>query len=156
VPKQWFPVCPEPQGIKIEDACIGEHLLEAYRQGRVVPTNNVFEAGFHPDHLRLMERLEIKANLVTPILKDGQLFGLMIAHHCSAPHSWQQSEINFLKELAIRVGLTLDRVNFLIQKEAETERAGQLNAITARIRDAAQVEEIYQAAITGIRETLQD
>jgi methyl-accepting chemotaxis protein len=148
------PGLPRASGNKIEDACIGEHLLEAYRQGRVVPTNNVFEAGFHPDHLRLMERLEIKANLVTPILKDGQLFGLMIAHHCSAPHSWQQSEINFLKELAIRVGFTLDRVNFLIQKEAETERAGQLNAITARIRDAAQVEEIYQAAITGIRETL--
>ena len=148
------PGLPRALGSQIEDACIGEHLLEAYRQGRVVPTNNVFEAGFHPDHLRLMERLEIKANLVTPILKDGQLFGLMIAHHCSAPHSWQQSEINFLKELAIRVGLTLDRVNFLIQKEAETERAGQLNAITARIRDAAQVEEIYQAAITGIRETL--
>jgi methyl-accepting chemotaxis protein PixJ len=148
------PMWPRALGENIEDPCIGEHLIEEYRQGRVVPTDNVFEAGFHPDHLRLMERLQIKANLVTPILKDGQLFGLLIAHHCGAPHVWQQSEINFLKELAIRVGLTLERVNFLADKDKETERAQQLNAITARIRDALQVAQIYQAAITGIRDTL--
>jgi methyl-accepting chemotaxis protein PixJ len=148
------PVWPRALGEKIEDSCINKHLIEDYRQGRVVATNNVYEAGFHPDHLMLMERLKIKANLVTPILKDGQLFGFLIAHHCSAPHVWQQSEINFLKELAIRVGLALDRVNFLIQKEAETERAQQLNEITSRIRDSLKVEDVYQTAMTGIRDAL--
>ncbi len=148
------PIWPRALGDKIEDPCIGQHLIEEYKKGRVVPTNNVFEAGFHPEHLRLMERLDIKANLVTPILKDGQLFGLLIAHHCSAPHNWQKSEVNFLKELAIRVGLSLDRVNFLVQKEAETDRAQQLNEITSGIRDALKVEEVYQAAITGVREAM--
>ncbi|GAB4186441.1 MAG: hypothetical protein Fur006_25700 [Coleofasciculaceae cyanobacterium] len=148
------PVWPRALGAKIEDPCIGNELLEEYRQGRVVPTNNVYEAGFHPEHLKLMERLQIKANLVTPILKDGQMYGLLIAHHCSAPHIWQQSEINFLKELAIRVGLCLDRVGFLHQKEVETLRAQQLSEITSRIRDSLNAEEIYQTAIAGIRETL--
>lgn len=148
------PVWPRSLGEKIEDACISKNLIEDYRQGRVVPTSNVYEAGFHPEHLKLMERLQIKANLVTPILKDGQLFGLMIAHHCCAPHVWQPSEINFLKELAIRVGLSLDRVSFLAQKDAETERAKELNAITSSIRDSINVGEIYDAAIIGARETL--
>ncbi len=148
------PSWPRALGEKIEDACIGEHLIEEYKQGRVVPTNNVLEAGFHPEHLKLMERLAIKSNLVTPILKDGQLFGLLIAHQCSSPHVWQQSEINFLKELAIRVGLALERVNFLAQKEAETERAQNLNEIISHIRDARTLEEIYQATVTGVRETL--
>jgi len=148
------PVWPRALGAKIEDPCIGKELIEEYRQGRVVPTNNVYEAGFHPDHLRLMERLQIKANLVTPILKDGHLFGLLIAHHCSNPHIWQQSEINFLKELAIRVGLSLDRVSFLEQKEIETQRAQHLNEMTYHIRDSLTVEEIYQIAIAGVRETL--
>ena len=149
------PVWPRSIGAKIEDPCIGKELLEEYRQGRVVPTNNVYEAGFHPEHLRLMDRLQIKANLVTPILKDGHLFGLLIAHHCSNPHIWQQSEINFLKELAIRVGLCLDRVSFLEQKEVETLRAQQLHEITSTIRDAFSVEDIYQTAIAGVREALQ-
>jgi methyl-accepting chemotaxis protein PixJ len=148
------PGFPRALGNRIEDPCIGEHLVEEYKQGRIVPTNNVFEAGFHPQHLKLMERLEIKANLVTPILKDGQLFGLLIAHHCAEPHVWQPSEINFLKELAIRVGLCLDRVNFLAQKDTETQRAFALNEISSRIRDAITVQDIYEAAITGIREHL--
>ena len=148
------PGLPQALGDKIEDPCISEHLLEAYRKGRVVPTNNVYEAGFHPEHLGLMERLEVKANLVTPILKDGELYGLLIAHHCRAPHVWQQSETNFLKELAIRVGLSLDRVNFLAQKEAETARAQQLNEISTGIRESLKVEDIYEAAITGVRGTL--
>lgn len=145
---------PKALGEKIEDACIGEHLLEEYRQGRVVATDNVYEAGFHPQHLQLMERLHIKANLVTPILKDGQLYGLLIAHHCRAPHLWQQSEINFLKELAIRVGLSLDRVNFFTLQQVETERAQALTAITTQIRDALRIEDIYQVAIQAVREML--
>jgi methyl-accepting chemotaxis protein PixJ len=148
------PVWPRALGEKIEDPCISKHLIEEYQQGRVVPTNNVYEAGFHPEHLMLMERLQIKANLVTPILKDGQLFGLLIAHHCSAPHIWQPSEINFLKELAIRLGLSLDRLNYSIQKEAEAKRAQQLNQTFSLIREALNAEEVYEAAITGIRETL--
>ena len=145
---------PRALGDKIEDACIGQNLIDAYRKGRVVPTNNVYEAGFHPDHLRLMERLKIKANLVTPILKDEQLFGLLIAHHCDEPHSWQQSEVDFLRKLAIQLGLSLDRLNFVIQKNAETERAQQLNEITSNIRESATPEEIYNAAVTGVRKTL--
>ncbi|HEY9821481.1 MAG TPA: methyl-accepting chemotaxis protein [Candidatus Sericytochromatia bacterium] len=148
------PVWPRALGEKIEDPCISKHLIEEYQQGRVVPTNNVYEAGFHPEHLMLMERLQIKANLVTPILKDGQLFGLLIAHHCSAPHIWQPSEINFLKELAIRLGLSLDRLNYSIQKEAEAKRAQQLNQTFSLIREALNPEEVYEAAITGVRETL--
>jgi methyl-accepting chemotaxis protein PixJ len=149
-----LPVWQRSLGGTIEDACIGQHLIEDYRQGRVVATDNVFEAGFHPEHLELMERLQIKANLVTPIVNDGELYGLLVAHHCAAPHNWQPSEINFLKELAIRVGLSLERVSFLEQKDAETERAQQLNETSAAIRESFSIEDIYQAAVSGTRNSL--
>lgn len=121
-----MPGWPEALWDKIEDPCIGENLIEAYRRGRVVATNNVYEAGFHRDHMRLMERLKIQANLVTPILKDDQLFGLLIAHHCADTHEWQESEVKFLTELAIQVGLSLDRVNFLEQVEQSRQEAERL------------------------------
>lgn len=140
---------------KIEDACISANLIAAYQQGRVVATDDVFNAGFHPEHLQLMTRLRIKANLVTPILKDDQLYGLLIAHHCSAPHHWQPKEVEFLKELAIQVGLSLDRVTFLAQKNAETDRAQQLYQISSRLRSAVNLQEIYNVAVRGVHETLE-
>ncbi len=139
---------------KIEDACISADLIEAYRQGRIVATNDVFNAGFHPDHLQLMIRLQIKANLVTPILKEDQLYGLLIAHHCKGTHRWNSSEIDFLRDLAVQVGLSLERVTFLAQKKAEIKRAQQLYDISSRIRMTLSNEEIYNTTVRSVRKTL--
>lgn len=110
----------------IEDACIPENLLEAYRQGRVVPTRDVFDAGFHPKHLRLMAELSVRANLVVPIVVGEQLFGLLIAHQCSGPRDWQESEVAFLRQLAAQLGLAIDRVVFLEQLEQVAEEQRRL------------------------------
>ena len=92
---------------KIEDPCIPQTLLEAYRSGRVVPTSDVRNANFHPAHMSLMERLHIRANLVVPILNQGQLFGLLVAHQCTQTYNWQESEIVFLKQLATQLGVAV-------------------------------------------------
>lgn len=139
---------------KIEDACIGNVLIEAYKNGRVVPTNNVISAGFHPEHLKLMERLQIKANLVTPIVSNDQLYGLLIAHHCHAPHMWQQSEIDFLKQLATQLGLILDRESLLEQQRLETERAQIIKEITLHLAQTSQPQQIFDTAVTEIRQAI--
>jgi methyl-accepting chemotaxis protein len=150
-----MPGLPSALTQKIKDACISPNLIEAYRRGRVAATNDIAEAGLHPDHLALMRQLAVKANLVAPVLNDDQLFGLLIAHHCSVPHVWQQMEIDLLSELAVQMGFALDRVTFLAEKNAEAQRAQQLYEISSRIRDAIDVQEIYSFAIRQTREALQ-
>ncbi len=100
---------------KATDPCIPQTLIEAYRQGRIVPTNDMSERDYHPDHRALLSRLQIKANLVTPIVQQDKLFGILVAHHCYQTHVWQQEEIDFLQQLAVQIGLSLDRVGFLDQ-----------------------------------------
>lgn len=92
---------------KIEDPCIPQNLLDAYRSGRVVPTSDVFKANFHPEHVKLMERLWIKSNLVVPVLNQGRLFGLLVAHHCNNNHVWQQPEIDFMSQFATQLGIAI-------------------------------------------------
>ena len=123
---------------KIEDPCIPEEILEAYLQDRVVPTSNVFIAGFHPDHLKLMERLQIKANLVVPVLNQGQLFGLLIAHQCSRIREWTENEINFMRQLAAQLGVTLDRVTFLEQVEEARQQAEKLAEEQRQLKEGLQ------------------
>lgn len=139
---------------KIEDSCISDDLIEAYRNGRIVPTNNVMKAGYHPHHLKLMERLQIKANLVTPILKNDQLYGLLIAHHCNTPHVWQLSEIDFLQQLAGQLGLILDRESLLEQQQAEADRALIIKNITVHLAQTSQPKEIFDTAVTEIRKAI--
>jgi methyl-accepting chemotaxis protein PixJ len=127
---------------KIEDACISPELIQAYEEGRVVATNDVFNAGFHPEHLNLMHQLQIKSNLVTPVLQQGKLYGILVAHHCQAPHAWEQSEIDFLRQLALQVGYALDQSDNLATVErARVEARTEADTIAA---DQRQQKEFLQ------------
>ncbi|GAB4384958.1 MAG: hypothetical protein Kow00121_49220 [Elainellaceae cyanobacterium] len=108
----------------INDACIPEDLLEAYRQGRVVQIQDTAQARLHPKHLELLESLNVRSSLVVPILQGNQLFGLLVAHHCVSTYEWQESEIAFLKYLSAQLGLAIDRVSFLeqLRQTAEEQR----------------------------------
>jgi methyl-accepting chemotaxis protein len=140
---------------EIEDACIPEELLDAYRNDRVVPTPDVFNAGFHPRHLQLLERLQIKANLVVPILNQGQLFGLLIAHHCQQIHPWKVTETSFLRQLAVQLGIILDRVALLQSRGEEAKRSQLLKDVVLQVVEADAPETILaKLPVAKIREAL--
>ncbi|NEO99479.1 MAG: GAF domain-containing protein [Symploca sp. SIO2E9] len=136
------------------DPCITPELIGEFKKGRVVPTNDIREHNYSLKHVQLLDRLQVKANLVTPIVSGGELMGLLIAHQCSGTRVWQPSEVNFLKDLGAQVGISLTSAKFISQKEAEVSRAQQLNDITSGIREALNPEDIYQRALAGVRETL--
>ena len=111
---------------EIKDSCIPQELIQAYRQGRIVPTSDVSAANYHPDHMQLLNRLQVKANIVVPVLNQGHLFGLLVVHHCATTHKWQEREINFLKQLAQQLGVVLDFTAIIEQQklsEAEQRAA---------------------------------
>jgi methyl-accepting chemotaxis protein PixJ len=122
-----LPNLPKALADKIEDPCIPEALRDAYKKGRVVPTSDVFNAGFHPHHLELMKRLDIKANLVVPILQGEELFGLLVAHHCHATHDWQLSEIDYLQQATAPFGSALGGLALFERKQFEAEQAQKRN-----------------------------
>jgi methyl-accepting chemotaxis protein len=120
-----FPVA---LGDNINDACIPQTLIDAYKEGRVVPTDDVMRAGFHPDHQQLMVRLQIKANLVVPIVVAGELFGLLVAHHCEQTHVWQPAEIRLMQDEAEQLAVamsSLAAIETQMIAAAEQERRRQ-------------------------------
>ena len=149
-----LPGWPRALDRKITDPCIPQNLLQAYLQDRVVANNNVFEANFHPDHLQLMEQLEIKANLIVPIVNSGQLFGLLVAHQCSAPRQWQQSEINLFSQVATQVGFALEHARLLTRVKGEGDKTRLLENITRRVSTSLEVEDIFASGVEEVREFL--
>ena len=116
-----LPGLPQALGNEVFDACIPQEILAAYQQGRVVPTEDVFNTCFHPEHVKLMERLEIKSSLVVPILSGDLLYGLLIAHHCQNNHAWAEAEIDYLKDGADRLGSALGGLIVAEQQAAAAE-----------------------------------
>ncbi|MDJ0747370.1 MAG: GAF domain-containing protein, partial [Xenococcaceae cyanobacterium MO_167.B27] len=94
---------------QIKDPCFARDYAEKYRQGRVNAIANIERANLTECYRKQLESLAVKASLVAPILQDEVLFGLFIGHQCSQPRSWKQSEIELFAQLALQLGLALER-----------------------------------------------
>ena len=74
---------------------------DKYRQGFSLTIENVAQDPRLSPCLRLlMERLQVKAKLVTPIIVQGQIWGLLIAHQCISQRQWKENETKFLCYIA--------------------------------------------------------
>jgi twitching motility protein PilJ len=148
---------PTVLGVRIGDPCFAKHYVEQYRQGRVKATNDITKAGLTACHLQQLEPFGIKANLVTPILVAGELYGLLIAHSCGSTHEWQKSEIDFLSQVATQVGCALERFHLWTgQKESETEQRRAKERLQQRaIELLMEVDPVRQGDLS-IRATVTD
>ncbi len=109
----------------LSDPCIPRETLEAYRNGRIMAFNDVFKEGcIAPAHINLMHQLQIKSNLIVPVIRSGELDSLLIAHSCDRQRNWQESEIAILKQQADEIGRAISGLSTLEQQRivADKER----------------------------------
>lgn len=139
---------------QFSDPCIPSNILDAYQQGKVEAVEDVLQTSLSPEHLNLMERLQVRGRLIAPLLNEGQLFGLMIVHHCHQPYQWPETEVNFVKQLAEQLSLTLDRLSFQEKRREDTQRASLLKDITLSIAAALNSSEVFDVAVANVRRAL--
>ncbi len=100
------------------DPCFNAKWVEQYRQGRVGVIEDINTKQLDPCYKKLLTDLQIRANLVVPILVNSQkidgvsssephLWGLLIVHQCSSPRKWSSLEIEYLQLVAAELGIAL-------------------------------------------------
>ncbi|KOP27744.1 chemotaxis protein [Hapalosiphon sp. MRB220] len=149
-----LPGLPKALRAKIKDPCFAEGYVEKYQKGRVQAINNIYEAGLTDCHLHQLKPFGVKANLVAPILKDDQLFGLLIAHQCSSPRNWLQYEIDLFAQVAMQVGFALDHARLLQRIDAEGTHTQLLADLIRRIRESLNEEDVLKATVEEVRKAI--
>ncbi|MBF2013658.1 MAG: GAF domain-containing protein [Rivularia sp. T60_A2020_040] len=147
IAEEIAPGLPITFGDAIEDISLTKELREFYTKAEVLAINNIDEAGLSPDYLELMKRLKIKAILLTPIFKNHQIFGFLIAHHCWKPHLWQAFEINLLKQLATQISSTLEQISYL-------EKSQIIQQLAVNLSGLINYQDICNVAVENIRKFL--
>ncbi|OCQ94328.1 histidine kinase [Oscillatoriales cyanobacterium USR001] len=120
-------------GMDIQDNCFMEKYVPLYLQGLVNVNCDIHNSDRHPCYVELLEQLQVKANLVAPILEGENLWGLLIAHNCSGPRNWQEYEIECLKQISWQLAIAIQQ-SILFEK-AQTEISERKQALTA-LRDS--------------------
>jgi PAS domain S-box-containing protein len=122
--KSGFPVV---LGQDIIDYCFSENYIDKYRQGRISAIANLETADIQPCHLQFLQKFAVKANLVVPILRQNQLWGLLIAHQCANTREWTTWEIELLRQLADQIGIALAQAKLLEQETLQRQELTRSN-----------------------------
>ncbi|MCF4969655.1 EAL domain-containing protein [Nostoc sp. CMAA1605] len=127
------PGCQSILGFHVMDTCFQSTRAAYYQQGNTRAVENIATAGLSPCHVELLQSLQIKANLVVPILQKERLWGLLIAHQCTHTREWQQSEINLFNQLATQAAIAIyqsELYHKLQQANQELQRLAASDGLT--------------------------
>ena len=138
----------------ISDPCFEARYLDKYRDGRVRAIDNIYEAGMSQCYVEQLETLEVKANLVTPILNEGKLFGLLVAHQCSEFRHWQDYEIRWVTQIATQVGFALDNALLLKKLKHDGLPTQLLNRFSLGISERVNREQLLKIAAEQARKMI--
>lgn len=108
----------------------------SYQQNTVKATSDIYTAGLIPCHLELLEKLQVRAKLVVPILQGNGVWGILVAHHCSAPRDWQPWEGELLQELATQLAIAIQ----------QSELYQQLQRANQQLENLVMIDELTQIA----------
>jgi len=125
---------PSVFGNIIHDNCFhGEHA-DLYLKGRVRAIDDINNAGLDECHRNFLERLEVKANLIVPIVTtetDGdetsepRLWGLLIAQECSQIRHWEKGEIELLERLGEQLAVAIQQAQLLARSRQQAQQLQQ-------------------------------
>jgi PAS domain S-box-containing protein len=118
--------------------------IENFQHGTVIANADIYSAEIDDLHLQLLETVQIIANLVVPIFQGSDLWGLLIAHHCSMPRHWQTSEVDLVKQLASQVSIAIQQADLFARAQLELTQRKQaemtLQLLNAEMEQRQSVE----------------
>jgi len=122
------------------DNCFAKEYAELYHQGRTKAIADVETANIDDCHRAFLRQLQVRANLIVPILVQDDLWGLLIAHQCSEPRQWQEDETELLLALAGQYGVAIQQAELYAQTKNSAalarEKAHQLEAALHNLKQA--------------------
>lgn len=147
-------------GSVIKDSCFESRYIDKYQKGRVRAISNIYKADMSPCYIENLEKIEVKANLVVPlVLADRSLYGLLVMHQCSQARKWRQSEINFVLQIA---DWMMGQIHHQTERQAleaklatATKWQNLLDQATIVIHASVGVTEVLQTTVDRAKEILE-
>lgn len=141
-------------GMTIEDSCFGDSYALTYKHGRIRAVDDLHKAGIAECYINLLAQFQVQANLVVPILQGEKLWGLLIAHHCAAPHRWQEIEVECLKQISVQLAIAIQQSTLFEQAQAEIadRKQAELALLESEARERSKALQL-EIAINQLKTT---
>lgn len=126
-------------GVKVNDHCFGERHAEMYRRGRTWAVVDIYQADLAECYIEILAQFQVRGNLVVPLLKGDELWGLFCIHQCSGPREWQPTELEFARQIAAQLNVAIQQGEYINQLQRQSQRL-----VEAALQDKAVKEQLQQ------------
>ncbi|RUT06642.1 hypothetical protein DSM106972_028990 [Dulcicalothrix desertica PCC 7102] len=127
---------------------------EYARGQRYKQIDDIYTEGYSPCYIETLEKYQCRAYIVVPLFVDNKLWGLLAAYQNSGPRAWQQSEVDFMLQLASPLAVAIQQMEAQIkiqesskQIERSAAREQALARITSRLSRTMDLEAVFR--LTG-------
>jgi two-component system, sensor histidine kinase and response regulator len=112
-------------------------LREKYQSGLVISQTNLDGIPELAEVLQFPELAQVKSELTTPILVQGRLWGLLIAHQCDHERRWEPADRRFLQQIVDHLSIAIYQAKLFAQLQDQTMTLEQMvTDRTQELRDA--------------------
>ncbi|MCC3508216.1 MAG: GAF domain-containing protein [Microcoleus sp. PH2017_17_BER_D_A] len=125
-----------------EDKCFRGNYADLYQQGRVKAINDIFNAGLEPCHVDFLDSLQVKANLIVPIVTSGSEENLLATAGSPVKFpgklwgNWQRQEMELLSQLADQMAIAIQQAELYSQvREAAVKSQAQTQQLQAAMQE---------------------
>jgi GAF domain-containing protein len=140
-------------GQTMNNTCFYQEYQEYYKQGSVHIIEDINSTRLHPCQRDFLTSIEVRANLVIPILLKQDLWGLLIIQHCRGTRQWQQQEIDILQCISMQFGMATQQTQ--LQQQIQNLQI-QIESERQEYRNNLQRNQKFQVLLQRILEKIRD
>ncbi len=129
VAEGWVPLVEEGVQTPWEDTYLQETQGGRYRQNETFAVNDIHTVGHTLCHVEILERFQVRAYVIAPIILDNQLWGLLAAYQNSGTREWQDWEVQLLRQVGIQTAIALRQSRLYQTAQTQVKALEQLSQL---------------------------
>ncbi len=158
VSEGWRPLL----GRTIRDTYFERTKGGRYIKGETLVVADVYKEDYDPCHLELLKDFQCRAYIITPVLANDQLWGLLAAYQNSSVRFWEPGEVDLVVQMGTQMGVAVQQAEYLnkletqanrLQKAADRDRA--ISSTIDKIRASLDIATIFRTTTTELRQLLE-
>ncbi len=125
-------------GNHIHDPCYLQHtnsISVMDNCNEPIVDNNIYTAGYVDRYIRLLEKYQVKSNLIVPICLEGQRWGLLIGHQCQNYRDWKIEDTSLLQHISVQLAIAIQQATTYHQLQ---EQLAERQKAEERLRESEQ------------------
>ncbi|BAY83698.1 GAF sensor signal transduction histidine kinase [Calothrix parasitica NIES-267] len=110
---------------------------------------NLLQRPVDPCHIEYLTVMGVKCSMAVPLVNDGQLWGLLIAHH-RRPKIIPKSHLQIIQNVSEQLEMAIAHANLFVSVQQKAEREALINQISHLLHSPLENDKILPAVLAKI------